>query len=133
MTKREKQQREQTENNMIERGFTPAEFQALRRISMTLRRWFEAECNGDIQRDEYSGIAYRHYNRGGRDSFLTVRVNDREKGAEKRLAAIMANHPGQTSYIQGDPRGASLYILRADQVKPGESVDSVYTRGICIY
>jgi hypothetical protein len=51
-------------------------------------------------------------------------IPDRERGAQKRLAMIMAKYPGWQAYVQGDPRGASLYI-RAD-------VNSCYTR-IAVY
>ena len=33
----------------------------LRRINMTLQRWGELECNGDIQRDETTGIPYHPF------------------------------------------------------------------------
>lgn len=36
-------------------------------------------------------------------------------------------------YIQTDPRGAALYILRPGDVPAGESADAYYTRGICVY
>jgi hypothetical protein len=38
-----------------------------------------------------------------------------------------------TAYIQGDPRGAALYILRPGDVPEGESADAYYSRGICVY
>ena len=42
-----------------------------------------------------------------------TRIPDRERGALKRLAKIMApRYPQLKSYVQGDPRGASLYIMR---------------------
>lgn len=44
----------------------------------------------------------------------------------------MTNYPQLRAYIQGDPRGCALYILRADDIGPGESIDSVYTRGIAV-
>ena len=39
-------------------GFSYSEAQALRRIEMTLHRWAEHECNGEIERDETTGKAY---------------------------------------------------------------------------
>lgn len=110
----------------------------LRRISMTLHRWSELEC-GDgndysswsIERDETTGkpflCVYPHTGKSYRRP-----VADREAGAKKRLAKIMANFPGLLPYIQGDPRGASLYILKADDVH-GYNIDSVYTRGTAVY
>tara|TARA_R110000868_G_scaffold207722_1_gene456707 strand:+ start:1744 stop:2277 length:534 start_codon:yes stop_codon:yes gene_type:complete len=38
-----------------------------------------------------------------------------------------------SAYIQGDPRGAALYILRPGDVPAGQPVDSYYSRGICVY
>ena len=103
---------------------------ALRRISMTLHRWHEHECNGTIQRDEESGIAYRYNCNSGKKLY---RARDMESGAVKRLGDIMARYPGLGSYIQGDPRGASLYIIRPGDVLPGLTPDCYYSRGIAVY
>ena len=54
-------------------------------------------------------------------------IADRERGALKRLKAIMARYPGFEAYVQTDPRGASLYILPA-----GITADN-YSRGIAVY
>ncbi len=104
---------------------------------MTLRRWFEHECNGDIQRDETTDKPYahvQHYYQGGMESRYPIA--DRETGARKRLAAIMANYPTLTAYVQGDPRGCSLYILTADQLTgPGRQtpdISSIYNRGVAV-
>ena len=56
-----------------------------------------------------------------------------QRGAVKRLAAIVARYPGFGYYVQGDPRGASLYILRPGDVPAGGDVDSFYTRGLAVY
>lgn len=37
------------------------------------------------------------------------------------------------SYIQTDPRGASLYILRPGDVPVGGTAESYYNRGVCIW
>lgn len=105
---------------------------ALRRIAMTLHRWHELECgtdNGAIERDETTGKAYWLNAMSGR----RYPVADRETGAIKRLGKIMAKYPGLQSYIQGDPRGASLYILRPGDVPDGAEVDSYYSRGLAVY
>ena len=57
-------------------------------------------------------------------------IADRERGALKRLATIMTRYPGFTAYVQGDPRGCSLYILRPGDVREGASIDSCYSNGI---
>jgi len=93
---------------------------ALRRISMTLSRWHELEC-GDgndyaswgIERDETTGKPYMvtnpHTGKSRRHA-----IADRERGALKRLNIIMARYPELSAYVQGDPRGAAIYIYRKD-------------------
>lgn len=113
---------------------------SLRRISMTLHRWHELECgdgNGCIERDEKTGLPY-WYNANSRyidprDPRAKRRIADREAGAIKRLADIMARYPSLSSYVQGDPRGAALYILRPGDVPEGEHAESYYSRGIAVY
>ena len=74
------------------------------------------------------------------------RIPDRETGARKRLAAILTDRNERQptdnrnpypeylrTYIQGDPRGAALYILRPGDVPEDASADSYYSRGICVY
>ena len=105
---------------------------ALRRISMTLHRWHELECGvetGGVERDEETGKTY-WYN--ARNSIRTP-TPDRETGALKRLAAIMARYPALSYYVQGDPRGAALYILRPGDVPEGAEADSYYSRGLAVY
>ena len=75
---------------------------------------------------------------------------DRETGARKRLQAIIhaanerryvgdsaslhnAHCDDLTPYVQGDPRGAALYILRPGDIPEGQTADSCYSRGICVY
>lgn len=139
-TKREYQKRAHTYAALQALGFTYDECEAMRRISMTLRRWHEAECNGDIQRDDATGQCFRQYG-GGAGPFLTVKTADKETAARKRLHAIVkrvnvqrAGKVGKlASYIQGDPRGAALYILRPGDVPAGADAGSYYSRGICVY
>ncbi len=134
-------------------GFSFDEAQQLRRIEMTLHRWAEAECNGEIQRDETDGQTYRHYGRNTSGPFLTVKCADREAGALKRLKAIIdarnARAEGvrnQTTicghaclpeneviaYQQGDPRGCALYLLKRADIREGETIDCVYSRGLAV-
>jgi hypothetical protein len=60
-------------------------------------------------------------------------VADRETGAKKRLAKILESKPEISSYIQGDPRGAALYILRPGDIPEGKDPCAYYSRGICVY
>jgi len=105
---------------------------ALRRISLTLRRWFEHECNGAIQRDgdRGDGAPFWHSTHDGR---RLCRAPDRERGALKRLDSIMSRYPALTSYVQGDPRGCALYLLRPDDVPAGADADTYYNRGVAVF
>ena len=103
-------------NSMSALGFSYDEADKLRLIEKTLSRWGELEC-GDgneyaswaIERDEETEKPFmiRHiYAHGnGQDRMIRTPIADREKGALKRLNAIMANYPELVSYHQGDPRG----------------------------
>ena len=105
---------------------------ALRRISMTLHRWHELQCGVDrgcIERDEVTGKTYWHNSYTGK---LTS-CSDRETGALKRLDKIMYGYPTLKTYVQGDPRGAALYILRPGDIPEGSDVDAYYNRGIAVY
>jgi hypothetical protein len=125
---------------MLRCGIAWDDAYALRRISMTLHRWHEAECGtqyGCIERDEKTGLPY-WYNANSRyvaanDRRAYARIPDREAGAHRRLAAIMSRYPSLTAYIQGDPRGCALYILRPGDVPEGEQADSYYSRGLPVY
>lgn len=117
---------------LVRTGFSSDDALALRRIAMQLHRWHELECgsyNGGVERDESTGKCFWHNAYTGK-RYPTA---DRETGALKRLAKIMAKYPTLKSYVQGDPRGASLYILRPGDVPEGEDVDSYYSRGIAVY
>lgn len=137
MTKTEAMRQTAQENTLLSLGFTTDEAAALRRISLTLRRWHERECGDDqgvIERDDTTGKPYLVTQKGRRWP-----VADRETGARRRLAAIIqsrnerAAEPILNTYIQTDPRGAALYILRPDDVPEGKDPAAYYSRGICIY
>jgi hypothetical protein len=129
-------------SRLVNKGIDFKHAEELRRIAMTLHRWHEMEC-GDgndyaswcISRGKKTGKVFEYDDNGkpylerhahtSNEPTYTL-IADRERGALKRLAAIMANYPTLTSYIQGDPRGASLYI--------GEGLtDSNYNNGIAVY
>lgn len=128
MNKRERENRDYMYRALESLGLTWEECETLRRCSMTLHRWAERECNGQIERDEKTGKVYSVNTFSGR-RWPTA---DRETGALKRAAAILKAH-NLTIYHQGDPRGASLYVLRPLDIKDGADVDSCYTRGIAVY
>ncbi len=145
MTRKEAIRQTAQENTLRSLGFSSVEAERLRRISLTLHRWFEHECNGAIQRDgdDGEGRPFWYNTNTGRK---IGPVADRETGARKRLDAIIGARnarvrpaAGETridpvsAYIQSDPRGASLYILRPGDVPDGKQAESYYNRGIVVY
>ena len=134
-------------------GFTYDEAASLRRIEMTLRRWAEAECNGDIQRDEATGKPVRRFRTHPDICYSNDRayagiaeehlwpIADREAGALKRLAAIVAacnarlpesRHDSRViPYHQTDPRGCALYLIRQADLAH-HKIDEVYNRGLAV-
>ena len=140
MTKKELLRRTALENTLRSLGITSDEADTLRRISNTLQRWYEMECGNDsgaIERDDTTGKPYwvNYHSRylQANDPRSRSLVADREAGALRRLAKIMAKHAPLTTYIQTDPRGAALYILRPGDIPAGSRADSCYTNGICVY
>ena len=131
MTKREVLRQHAQQQTLQTLGFTPTEAQTLRRISMTLHRWAEHECNGTIERDE-NRADRPYWSNPGTGQHFVAPVADREAGAMKRLRAIFARH-SLTYYVQGDPRGAALYVIRPGDVPVGADVESCYSRGVAIY
>ena len=122
-------------------GISTDDALTIRRIAMTLHRWHELEC-GDgndygswaIERDDdnipyFVCHLYRHGS--GQDIVTRRRIPDRETGAHKRLLAILTKY-GLTAYVQGDPRGAPVWVLRPSDIPQGEVVDLFYTRGVAV-
>lgn len=113
-------------------GINPTDARALRRTSMQLHRWHELECGiegGGVERDEATGKVTWYNSRTGQRS----PTRDMETPARKRLAKIMSRYPHLSAYVQGDPRGAALYILRPGDVPDGADVHAYYSRGIAVY
>ena len=141
MTKREAIRQTAQINTLVGLGFSTEEAVKLRRISMTLQRWYELECGSDggcIERDEETGLTYWRSEYSGR----RTRCPDRETGAVHRLRDIInarnvrqshTEEPFLNYYLQTDPRGAALYILRPQDIPEGKDLASYYSRGICIY
>lgn len=144
-------------------GITCDDANALRRIAMTLHRWHELECGDGnacgswcitrgrkertrdgtgqpfgkcvfVHDEDGKPFLERHTHNTGHGASVSYEATpDRERGALKRLGKIMARYPGFASCVQGDPRGCALYILRPGDLKAGDDVSSVYTRGIAVY
>lgn len=130
-------------NRLMAAGISDDDARQLRRISMTLHRWHEMECgdgnqqaswaiargkkeNGDFTYDD-DGKPFMeiHWNSGRATTYRAI--PDRERGALKRLAAIMADYPSLSAFVQTDPRGCALYIGKG-------LTDSNYSgQGIAVY
>lgn len=131
-------------------GITWEDACSLRRISMTLHRWHELECGdgndhgswcitrggkdkgGAFEYDD-DGAPFMEYHAHNANSPRYTRVADRERGALKRLSKIMARYPALSFYIQGDPRGCALYILRPGDVPNGGKADAFYNNGVAVH
>jgi hypothetical protein len=100
------------------------EVRSLRKDEMILHRWAEAECNGDIERDENTNRPYRVIRPYNGPDLKSV-CPDRETAAIKRISAICEKH-SLHFFHQTDPRGCSLYISK----EPMESNN--YSRGVAI-
>lgn len=157
-TKREWEEISRYITRLQEAGVSQDDAWALRRISMTLRRWFEMECGNSndygswcivrgrkvtkhspslgafkVFEHDDDGDSYMEYH-FHRDNRITyTRIPDREKGARKRLQAIMARYPHLQCYIQGDPRGCALYVIHPNDNPEGLPLDTVYNRGIAVF
>jgi hypothetical protein len=116
---------------------------------------------GCIERDEQTGRAYwRNAMNGNRQSFpdretaalkrlaaILKARNDRvtrlpvltdEDATNRRPGAdesdrTEAQKLALTAYVQTDPRGAALYILRPGDIPEGGFVESYYNCGLCVY
>lgn len=156
MTRREAERINRQESILVSLGFTMEESNQLRRISRTLQHWFELECgysneygSFSIERNETTGKPYRVTRSHHSNREMRFPIADRERGAMDRLREIInkrndrvlmsgnaidvKNPPLMRYYIQSDPRGAALYIIRPGDVPNGADVSAYYTRGICVY
>lgn len=128
-------------------GFTFNETETLRRAQMTLHRWAERECNGEVQRHEETDRPYSHSRVSARTGkTIYSYVPDRETGALKRIAKVIADRNTRawvgTSgsieevelkyYHQTDPRGCALYLLRPGDVPEGKDPSAYYSCGIAV-
>ncbi len=126
MTIREYERRLHVFTALERLGFSRADAESLRRISMQLHRWNERECNGDVERDEVTGKTYAVYGQNGPGTIRRYPTADKERSAQKRLIAIMARYEDRGAYLQGDPRGCALYIYRHIDAD-GRDIDSCYS------
>src|SRR5271166_4815257 len=116
-------------HRLIGAGIAISDAIELRRIAMTLHRWYELECgdgndfaswcitrgfkkNGAEFEYNDNGKLYLEHHLHSENKARYESIPDREKGALRRLDKIVNQYrPAFGYYVQGDPRGASLYIL----------------------
>ena len=139
MTKREAERWHHTVTALEALGLSWDEINTLRRIEMTLRAWATLECGNSndyaswaIERDEKDDKPYMvRFPYQGDQKTTRTPIADREKGALKRLDAIMTKYPKLVRYHQGDPRGCALYIVRKSDIGNGD-ISSLYNRGVAV-
>lgn len=113
-------------------GISANDAKTLRLIALRLHRWHELECGveeGGVERDEVTGKCAWYDSRTGR----RTPHPDHETPALARLKALMSRYPTLGYYVQGDPRGAAVYVLRPGDVPDGADVDAYYSRGLAVY
>jgi hypothetical protein len=98
----------------------------LRRLSMKLHRWHEAECNGDVETNEDTGEVIRYYSGVRGERVALGPTKDVGKTSVGRINDI-CGQTGLYCFIQSDPRGCALYVSLSPLT------DSDYNRGIAIY
>ena len=122
---------------LVSAGISEGDARALRRISMTLHRWHELECGNErgeaVERDEQTKVPYLTFDTGQNGKRGRTRIPDRETTALKRLEKIIKGYPGFAYYVQGDPRGSALFIMRPGDVPAGRDIDACYSNGIAVF
>ena len=133
MTKKEALRITELIYRLCEHGFPDAEVEAMRRVSHTLTRWCERECNEDIERREDGKVYLTVHPMSGKPWSYPIR--DMESAAKRRIDAILSTHPGWAWYYQADPRGCQVYLYRADhEMLNRYPIDSCYDSiGIAIW
>ncbi len=106
--------------------FSAADWASLKRLAKIIHKWNEDECNGIIQYDD-DGITPRRYHndRYGCPCVPGSAVPDKSEAAVENARKIAAKH-GLSIYHQSDPRGCSLYVYNAHDLK-GRKIDECYS------
>ena len=127
-------------NALTSLGFNANEIDTLLSVERGLQRWHELECGtGDnrvsvsVERDEQTGKPFKRVQFQSRSGWIDRKTpcRDMEKSHLARLARVMEGKAVR-AYVQGDPRGCALYILRKGDVPQGADVNAYYSRGIAV-
>lgn len=142
MNKKQKENLTRLENNLCKMGIRLADVRHLLRIERALNRWHAMECGTRIGKvdvyvftDVKTGHTMKRVEHRGNDGNLytnVYRTRNAEATALKQLRRLMLPYCDTlVPYVQSDPRGCSLYILRKSDVA-GADISSVYTRGVAV-
>lgn len=111
-------------------GVTLDDALTLRRAAMILDRWHEQECGDSnnyaswaIEWDDAGEVPYRAVYPHNGKAYRT-RIRNTYTPARGRIEAIMARYPELVAYIQGDPRGPALRIMRKADMR-GKPLDEI--------
>lgn len=127
-------------NALASIGFNANEIDTLISVERGLHRWHELECGtGDnrvsvsVERDEQTGKPFKRVQYQTRSGWVDRKTpcRDMEKAHLSRLARVMVGKAVR-AYVQGDPRGCALYILRKGDVPEGADANAYYSRGIAV-
>ena len=105
-------------------GISRQDYKALALEEHRLQRWSEQECNGEIQRDDETGIPFRCIGFGYTATGNAYVIPDREKGCIRRCEEIAASY-GLKFFHQTDPRGCQVHVYRESDLQ-GSDIRSVY-------
>ena len=88
-------------------------------IGRKLRRIFERQCNG-------------YQTPAGTENVAAAKRDETLEELLTKRAQEIAGRVGASLYVQGDPRGAPLYLIFPGDVPEGQDVGSYYSRGLCV-
>jgi hypothetical protein len=111
---------------------SPEEIAKLLRVEKKLRRWHELQCGVEAGHvEEIGGEGSGKWEFVNRHGYRSP-IRDAGKQAEKALNAFTDENSDLFIYVQPDPRGCALYLLKKSQVESGEELSAVYMRGVAI-
>ena len=120
-------------------GMDPNDYRRLALIEPQLHRWYEQECNGEIERDDETGKVFRVFGHNTPDQPIRrLPWKDMETGAINRAKAIANRYQGWI-YINTDPRGCAVYFWRSGEpgprtIGPDECINNCYaTRALACF
>jgi hypothetical protein len=109
-------------------GLSAYRWLELRRAERGLHKWAEQECNGEIQREDESGLPKR-YSKSIFGDFTKclgfIRDSEAYYLAEAKRHAKAA---GLRVYHQEDPRGCQIYLYKQSDLDEAMATREIYRR-----